>query len=304
MFRRLCVSGIGCGKGGVMGGATTQAFLAAPLHAVETPTARVAYRRFGSGPALLLVHGFPLSGFTWRRVLPRLAERHTCYVPDVPGMGETEWTDATDFSFPGQGRTLKAFVDALGIDRFSVLAQDTGGTFARYLALEVPTRVEKLMLVNTEMPGHRPPWIPLYQFLMGVPGTLTVFGFLLRSNVYLRSSMGFGGCFVDMRHIEGDFHAHVVEPLKSSPRRMDGMRRYLRGAVWGPVDDLAREHARLTMPVLLIWGADDPTFPVALARDMVGQFPNARIAEIPGAKLLVHEEKSAEVARLALDFLA
>jgi pimeloyl-ACP methyl ester carboxylesterase len=139
---------------------------------------------------------------------------------------------------------------------------------------------------------------------MGVPGTLTVFGFLLRSNVYLRSSMGFGGCFVDMRHIEGDFHEHVVEPLKASPRRLDGMRRYLRGAVWGPVDDLAREHARLTMPVLLIWGADDPTFPVALARAMVGQFPNARIAEIPGAKLLVHEEKPAEVARVALDFLA
>jgi pimeloyl-ACP methyl ester carboxylesterase len=58
------------------------------------------------------------------------------------------------------------------------------------------------------------------------------------------------------------------------------------------------------MPVLLIWGADDPTFPVALARAMVGQFPNARIAEIPGAKLLVHEEKPAEVARLALEFLA
>ena len=284
--------------------ATARAFLAAPLEKIATPTARVAYRRFGSGPALVLVHGFPLSGFTWRKVLPALAERHTCYVPDVPGMGDTEWTDATDFGFPGQGRTLKAFVDALGLERFSVLAQDTGGTFARYLALEDPTRVEKLMLVNTEMPGHRPPWIPLYQFLMGLPGTLAVFGLLLRSDLYLRSSMGFGGCFVDMRNIEGDFHAQVVAPLQRSPLRMDGMRRYLRGAVWGPVDALAREHARLPMPVLLIWGADDPTFPVALARDMVRQFPNARIAEIPGAKLLVHEEKPAEVARLVLDFLA
>jgi pimeloyl-ACP methyl ester carboxylesterase len=283
---------------------TTQAFLAAPLQRVATPTATVAYRRFGAGPALLLVHGFPLSGFTWRKVLPRLAERYTCWVPDVPGMGETEWTDATDFSFPGQGRTLKAFADAVGIDRFSVLAQDTGGTFARYLALEDPARVEKLMLINTEMPHHRPPWIPLYQFLMGVPGTLAAFGLLLQSGVYLRSSMGFGGCFVDMRHIEGDFHAHVVEPLKRSPARMEGMRRYLRGAVWGPVDALAREHAKLTMPVLLIWGADDPTFPVGLARDMVGQFPNARIAEIPGAKLLVHEEKPDEVARLVLDLPA
>jgi len=57
------------------------------------------------------------------------------------------------------------------------------------------------------------------------------------------------------------------------------------------------------MPVQLLWGADDPTFPVALARAMVSQLPNARMTEIPGAKLLVHEEKPAEVAEAALAFL-
>jgi pimeloyl-ACP methyl ester carboxylesterase len=271
-------------------------FLAAPVQYQDTGTARLAYRRFGSGPALLLVHGFPLSGFTWRKILPALAERHTCYVPDVPGMGESTWTDATDFSFPGQGHTLKAFVDGLGLTRYSVLAQDTGGTFARCLALEDGARVAKLVLINTEIPRHRPPWIPLYQFL-------TVFGVLLRSDLYLRSPLGFGGCFTDMRLIEGDFHAQVVEPLLRSPLRMEGMRRYLRGATWEPVDALERDHARLTMPVQLIWGADDPTFPVARARAMVTQFPNARLAEIPGARLLVHEEKPDEVARLVRDFL-
>jgi len=282
---------------------TTRAFFAAPALKQDAGTTRLAYRRFGSGPALLLVHGFPLSGFTWRKVLPALAERYTCYVPDLPGMGESEWTGATDFSFPGQGRTLKAFVDGLGLSRYSVLAQDTGGTFARYLALEDRARIDKLILINTEMPRHRPPWIPLYQFLMRLPGTLTVFGLLLQSKAYLRSPMGFGGCFDDLRLIEGDFHEHVVEPLRRSPRRMEGMRDYLRGAAWGPVDALEHEHARLAMPVLLIWGADDPTFPIELARKMVTQFPNARLAEIANARLLVHEERPAEVARLVCDFV-
>ena len=119
-------------------------YLAQVPELIDLDGTTVPVRRFGSGPALLLVHGFPLSGFTWRKVLPALAERYTCYVPDLPGMGESEWTDATDFSFPGQGRTLKAFVDALGLDRYSVLAQDTGGTFARYLALEDGARIDKL----------------------------------------------------------------------------------------------------------------------------------------------------------------
>ena len=158
---------------------TTQLYFDAPVLTLDAGTARLPCRRFGSGPPLLLVHGFPLSGFTWRKVLPELSKRHTCYVPDLPGMGESEWTDATDFSFPGQGRTLKALVDRLGLERYSVMAQDTGGTFARYLALFDGARVEKLVLINTEVPHHRPPWIPLYQTLMALPGTLAVFDLLL-----------------------------------------------------------------------------------------------------------------------------
>jgi len=261
-------------------------------------------RTFGAGPPLLLVHGFPLCGFTWRKILPELARHYTCYVPDIPGMGDSEWTDETDFSFPGQGRTLYGLCEELGLDRYKVVAQDTGGTFARYLALVEPARIEKLVLVNTEMPNHRPPWIPLYQFLMRLPGTLTAFHYLLQSPTFLRSPMGFGGCFSDLGLIDGDFHEHVVAPLLRSPKRMDGMRRYLRGAEWEPVDRLEREHARLTMPVELLWGADDPTFPIALARRMLGQFPDARLVEIPGAKLLAHEEKPAEVARAIVEFLA
>jgi pimeloyl-ACP methyl ester carboxylesterase len=224
-------------------------------------------------------------------------------VPDLPGMGDSRWSDATDFSFPGQGRTLKALVDRLGLERYAVLAQDTGGTFARFLALSDLARVEKLALVNTEMPRHRPPWIPLYQLLMRVPGTPAALGLLSRSRAFLRSPMGFGGCFTDLGLIDGDFREHVVEPLVRSPLRRDGMRRYLIGAKWEAVDALERGHARLSMPVRLIWGADDPTFPVELARAMRKQLPSADMVEIPGARLLVHEEKPAEVSRALIEFL-
>jgi pimeloyl-ACP methyl ester carboxylesterase len=116
--------------------------------------------------------------------------------------------------------------------------------------------------------------------------------------------MGFGGCFSDLSLLDGAFHEHVVEPLLRSPERMEGMARYLTGLTWEPVDALATDHGRLTMPVLLLWGADDPTFPLAQARTMLRQIAHARLVEIPGAKLLVHEEKPAEVARATLEFLA
>lgn len=282
---------------------TSRQYLEAPVQTIDTGTARLPCRRFGSGPNLLLVHGFPLSGFTWRKLLPDLARRYTCWVPDLPGMGDSSWSEASDFSFPGQGLHLKALAERLGLERYSILAQDTGGTFARYQALNDLDRVEKLLLINTEMPGHRPPWIPLYQFLMRVPGALPAFALLLRSRAYLRSPMGFGGCFNDLSLIEGDFHRQFVEPLVHSSQRREGMRRYLMGAQWGPVDALAREHARLSMPVRLLWGVDDPTFPLELARKMLAQFPHADLVEIRGARLLPHEEKPSEIARAVIDFL-
>jgi pimeloyl-ACP methyl ester carboxylesterase len=287
----------------IMTEAATRFYFDTPAQMVDTGSERLPCRQYGKGSPLLLVHGFPLSGFTWRKLLPELSMHTKCYVPDLPGMGESEWTDATDFSFPGQGKTLKRLADSLGLKRYSVMAQDTGGTFARFLALEDVSRIEKLILINTEMPGHRPPWIPFYQFLMRVPGILPVFNMLLRLPLFLRSAMGFGGCFNDLRLIEGDFHNYVIEPLRRSPYRMEGMRRYLLGAKWPPVDALEHLHKRLPMPVQLIWGAADPTFPVNLARKMVKQFPDARLLEIPNARLLVHEEKPEEVVKATLAFL-
>src|SRR5689334_13310081 len=119
-------------------------FDAAPLERVDTGDAILGLRRFGRGPALLLVHGFPLTGFTWRKVLPLLAPHFTCYVPDVAGKGDSQWSASTDFTWTGHARRLKALVDHLGLTEYSVVAQDTGGTVSRFLALEDPQRVKRL----------------------------------------------------------------------------------------------------------------------------------------------------------------
>ena len=281
------------------------AYAIAAVEKIDTGDAVLPLRRFGSGPALLFVHGFPLSGYTWRYLLPVLAQRYTCYVPDLAGMGDSAWNDATDFSWDGHARRLQRLADHLGLQRYSVIAQDTGASFARCLALMDGARIERLVLINTEIPGHRPPWIPLYQALMrGLPGSPAVFRLLLRSRLFIRSGMGFGGCFKDLRLIDGDFHANVIAPYIASAQRTDGMRRYLAGLYWETVDAFRRRHAELRMPVLLLWGADDPTFPASLARQMATQIPHSRFVAIADARLLLHEEQPARVIETLLPFLA
>src|SRR5258706_13327280 len=112
-----------------------RAFLDTPLSFEDVGTAEIAYRTFGSGPPLLLLHGWPLSGFTFRHLLPRLSASFTCIVPDSPGAGDTRVRGDHDFSFRGQAASYARFVDRLDLRSFDVLAHDTAATIARQLSL-------------------------------------------------------------------------------------------------------------------------------------------------------------------------
>lgn len=268
-------------------------FRSAPVERHVVDDAAIALRRFGSGPSLVFLHGFPVHGWTWRRLVVALAERYTCWVPDLPGLGESDWSDATDFRFTAQARRIASLTEKLPIGRFSLVAHDTGGTVARLVALAAPERVASLTLMNTEIPGHRPPWIPLYQKLSRLPGAGATFCRLLRSQRFVRSPLGLGEFFSDAHRFDDpEALSAYLDPLVASSRRIRGMLHYLRGIEWDVIDALATRHRALRMPALLLWGEDDRTFPVERAEPMARQFGGeARFVRIRGAALMPHEER-------------
>ncbi len=258
----------------------------------------------GRGPAVVLVHGFPLSGRTWDGVVARLRERFTCLAPDLIGLGESESTADRDHSSPGQALALQALLRERGIERYALVGNDTGGWVARELALLDGERVSHLVLTNTEIPRHRPPWIPTYQALAHVPGAGSVLRRLLHSAAFRRSPLAFGGCFHDLGLLEGSFHERFIAPLLASPPRIQGALRFLRCMKFARLDEFERLHQKLAMPTLFVWDADDPTFPAARARAMLPQFPNvAGFHTIEDAKLFVYEEHPSEVAHRIEGFL-
>ena len=243
--------------------------LGGPPSYVDLGATQLAYWKIGQGEPLVLVHGYPVSGRTWRGVVARLADRFTCYVVDLAGAGETYWTEQTDFSFAGQARALKVWADRLGLASYSLMGHDTGATIARRLATLDTARVRRFVLIGTEIPGHRPPWIELFQKTAD-PKRTGIQQFLLGQRWFRRSSAGLGGCFNDKALIDADFKTLFLDPVIKSKERASGLTRYLLGIDWAMVDGMATEHARITIPTLLIWGEDDPVFPVARARVIAG----------------------------------
>ncbi len=276
-------------------------FRAAPIQHLDLGTTKMAYRVFGSGPALVFVHGWPLSGVSYRGLLTELREHYTCYVPDLPGAGDSPWDPTVKDLFVDGGDRIGAFVDGLGLDRFGLVGFDSGGAIARFAAAQRPGRVFALVLTNTETPGHHLPLIQTLQRMARMPGATTVFRWLLRSRMYLRSRFGFKGAFADLASLDGDFKEATLEPLRRDP---SGALKAVINADLTVEEKLPAVHAKIDAPLLCVWGDRCGFFPLAGAEEMVRTWPaDAQLEVVSGQKLLVHEEQPQAVLRAMIPFL-
>ncbi|MFT3926369.1 MAG: alpha/beta hydrolase [Myxococcales bacterium] len=277
-----------------------EAFLAAPVRRVEIGTT-LAYRKFGQGPAVVLVHGWPLNGATYRGLVRVLSPHMTCYVPDLPGSGESPWDPRTREVFADWGALLVRFVDALRLDDVALIGHDSGGAIARVAAAALGERVRLLGLIATEVTNYVPPLVRFYQALTRLPGAVHLMNALMKQRWYRRSRLGFGDCFANVDHIDGEFHRACVEPNLREPK---GAALTLAHVDLSLSMRLAQLHARIQAPVVTVWGDQDVFFPIARARAMQREFPRPLALHVlPGQKLLVHDERPDLVGQVLIPHL-
>ena len=274
-----------------------------PLRFLDVGEGEVAYRRVGTGPDVLFVHGWPVSGATFRALLPHLAPHVTCHVVDLPGAGSSRFGPDTVVSVDQHVRSVRLLLDLLDLDDVAVVGHDSGGLIARH-ALTGDPRVRAFGLVDTEQPQGLS--LRFRQFLLAprLPGFEGLFGRVMGAPRLRRHPLVLGGAFHDRALIDGEFDEFFLQPLHRDPARRRAAVALLAGFDTRLVHALADLHARTSVPVQLVWGALDPFFPVQRAREMVGGFPDARLAVVDDASLFVHEERPAEVARALLPVLA
>jgi len=128
---------------------TLEDFEAIELQAEETG---IFLRRFGSGPAVLLLHGFPQTHLMWRDVAPLLAGHFTVICADLRGYGRSgcpaSGPDHAPYAKRAMAKDMVSVMGKLGFPRFSVAGHDRGGRVAYRLALDHPDRVERLAVLD------------------------------------------------------------------------------------------------------------------------------------------------------------
>ncbi len=273
-----------------------------PHRYLDVGDGEVAYRRVGSGPDVLFVHGWPVSGATFRTLLPHLVDEVTCHLVDLPGAGSSRFDAATPLSIDGHVRSVRRVVDLLGLEDVAVVGHDSGGMIARH-ALGGDARVRGFGLVNTEQPEGLSWRFKMFLAARRLPGFGAGLGWAAGHRRVRRNPMVLGDAFADPDLLDGEFDEFFLQPLHRDRHRRDAAIRLLRSFDVQMVRDLADVHRRIDVPVQLVWGDQDPFFPLAWAREMVGTFSDARLEVVEGAGLFAHEERPAEVARALLPVL-
>jgi haloacetate dehalogenase len=109
-------------------------------------------RRYGEGPPILLVHGFPRTSLMWREVAPQLANDHTVIAVDLRAYGHSGTPESTDDHFPyskrAMGNELVDVMAKLGYAAFTLIGHDRGGRVGYRLTLDHPNAVERLAVFD------------------------------------------------------------------------------------------------------------------------------------------------------------
>jgi len=122
------------------------------LSQIDVGEAELCVRHGGSGPPLLLLHGYPENHGMWRQVAERLAGEFTLIIPDLRGYGRSSKPAATpdheSYSKRAMARDVLSLMGHFGYQRFGVAGHDRGGRVGYRLALDHPGAVTRLSLID------------------------------------------------------------------------------------------------------------------------------------------------------------
>ncbi|MDQ6879220.1 MAG: alpha/beta fold hydrolase [Candidatus Dormibacteraeota bacterium] len=275
---------------------------------------RVHHMHGGRGTPVLFIHGLGSSGYMeWRFNLESAAGRHRVYAPDLPGFGRSEKPRAR-YSVPYFTRFIERYMDDRGLRSAAVVGASLGGRIALELALKHPKRVRKLVLVNALGLGR--PNMQLSYGLMTLPrvgeAVMKFAGDALRwapKPMIRRVAARYVGARGNLkRHMDDDYFANLRE-LYAAEGYPGAYLTTIRSlitpkAVMAADHDLSDRLGEIKVPVQLIWGANDPLFPVVHAARAHGLIPGSRLAVMEGAGHTPQAERPEEFNHVLDSFLA
>ncbi|GFG49178.1 alpha/beta hydrolase [Mycolicibacterium agri] len=269
---------------------------------------QIFYREAGDpdAPAIVLLHGFPTSSFMFRELIPRLADRYHVIAPDHLGFGLSAAPPVTDFDYSFDALTdlTEGLLDELGLRRFAIYVQDYGAPIGWRLALRRPQAITAIVTQNGN--GYDDGFVEDFW--------RTVWDYQREQTPQTEAGVRTA---LDVEAIKWQYVTGVADESLVSPdtwihdaalvgrRGNDEIQLALFRdyATNPPLYPALHEYLRTSrVPVLAVWGQNDPIFGPDGARAFGKDAPDAEIHLLDGGHFLL-ETAVDEVSDLIRDFL-
>jgi pimeloyl-ACP methyl ester carboxylesterase len=251
-------------------------------HYLSVGKHKIFYRESGdpSAPTILLLHGFPTSSFMYRRLLDGLGDRFHLIAPDLPGFGFTQSPprETFNYSFSSLTDVVEDFVTALGLDEFALMIFDYGAPVGLRLALRRPGSITAIISQNGNAyeEGLSENWNPIQKYWRDpTPENREALrGFLTPESTQWQYTHG----VADPSLIEPEAYT-LDSALLARPGNVDiQLDLFLdyagNVALYPKFQALLRSHR---IPVLAVWGKNDPFFVPAGAEAFKRDVPEAEV---------------------------
>jgi pimeloyl-ACP methyl ester carboxylesterase len=279
------------------------------IHKVEADGVNVFYRAAGepSAPVVLLLHGFPTSSFMFRELIPRLADQFRVIAPDLPGFGFTEVPEERKYtySFDALARTIEAFTNALGLNRYAIYVFDYGAPTGLRLAMAHPERVTAIVSQNGNAyeAGLGDAWGPIRKYWAEPTAENRD---VIRKNVLTLEGTRwqYTHGVANPESVPPESYTLDVALLERKGNKEIQLDLFLDYASNVKLYPKFQEYFRKSKPPLLaIWGKNDPFFIPAGAEAFRKDLPHARVQFLDTGHFAT-ETHVVEIAAAMREFLA
>ncbi len=274
------------------------------VNEVQLPSGRIRYRDSGSGPTIVFLHGIIANGDLWRNVVPQLADRYRCITPDWPlGSHEIGMGASADFSLPGLAKVVSDFLDALDLDDVTLVANDTGGAVAQFVAARHAERLAALVLTPCDaFDNFLPPMLRHLQLTGRTPAGLWILAQTLRLKAIHRLPIAFG--HLTVRPIGLEAMRTYTHPLATNRAVRRDFAKLVRAISSRHTRQVAGELHRFDKPALVAWGLESRLFPLAHGYRLAQLLPQGSLEVIDDAGVFVTEDQPQRVAEMIDSFVA
>jgi pimeloyl-ACP methyl ester carboxylesterase len=268
----------------------------------KLPQGTIEYTESGEGPPIVFVHGLLVDGRLWRKVTPLLHGEFRCIVPNLPlGSHRRPLDPDADLSPTGLAGIVAGFLEALELERVTLVANDTGGAISQITAANHPQRIGRLALTNCDAFENFPPpaFRPL-QWAARVPGMLTGMLQGMRFARLRRLPIAYG--WLIKRDFANAPTREWVDPYLSDRAVRRDTIKVLRGIDPRYTLEAAEKLREFDRPTLLAWAAEDRFFKLSYAERLAETIPGARLERIEDSYTFVSEDQPERLASLIGSF--